>query len=534
MPIDEVIVKNFKALKNFRAKLNLDLNIIVGDNESGKSTLLEAINLCLTSQLNNKWINQELSPYLFNIETTQDFIRALQEGRNPEPPEILIEVYLTKDSEYMTLRGSINSLRADLPGLSLTIKLSKEYLEEYKNYISNPSQVKAIPTEYFEAYWYSFSNNPIAYNTLQIKPVLLDSSSIRLQNGTDYYIQRTIQECLSPQEKASMSILYRLLKEKFAEEDTIKSINARLESAKGVITEKLLSISLDISHKSNWDSNITSYLDDIPYVFIGKGEQSVLKTMFALQRKNARDAQVFLIEEPENHLSYTNMSILIKKISDNFTDKQIIITTHSTFVSNKLGLSKLILLNFGGVSTDLGALSKTTQDYFMKLPGYDTLRLIIAKRVILVEGPSDELIVQKAHLSRYNRLPIDVGLDIISVRGLSFKRFLEIAVLLKKPVSVITDNDGNTERLQARYAEYIDNYPFIRFFYPSDNSSPTMEYLLFDSIGLETLNKIFIQSISTKEDMVSYMKQNKVQCALQIFDSQFEFDFPDYIVSAIE
>ncbi len=534
MPIDEVIIKNFKGLKDFRAKLNKDLNIIVGDNESGKSTLLEAINLCLTGQLNNRWIKQELSPYLFNLETTQSFLQDLQDGKNPEPPEILIEVYLTRNSEYMSLRGSINSIRADLPGLSLTIKLSDEYYEEYSIYISEPSQVKAIPTEYYDAFWYSFSSNPIAYNTLPIKPVLLDSSTIRLQNGTDYYIQRTIQECLSPQEKASMSILYRLLKEKFSEEAAIKSINERLESAKGVITEKQLSISLDISHKSNWDSNITSYLDDIPYTYIGKGEQSVLKTMFALQRKNARDAQVFLIEEPENHLSYTNMSILIKKIKDNFTDKQIFITTHSTFVSNKLGLSKLILLNFGGISTDLGALSETTQEYFMKLPGYDTLRLIIARRVILVEGPSDELIIQKAYIANYNKLPIEAGLDIISVRGLSFKRFLEIAVLIKKPVSVITDNDGDIEYLKSRYAEYIDKYSFIKFFYPDDISFPTMEYLLFDSIGLHTLNKIFTKSFTTKGEMIDYMTGNKVQCALQIFDSQLEFDFPDYIVKAIE
>ena len=36
-------------------------------------------------------------------------------------------------------------------------------------------------------------------------------------------------------------------------------------------------------------------------------------------------------------------------------------------------------------------------NYFKKLPGYDTLRLVLAKRVILVEGPSDELVVQRAY-----------------------------------------------------------------------------------------------------------------------------------------
>lgn len=42
-------------------------------------------------------------------------------------------------------------------------------------------------------------------------------------------------------------------------------------------------------------------------------------------------------------------------------------------------------------------LTPDTYSYFKKLPGYDTLRLILAHRVILVEGPSDDLIVQHAY-----------------------------------------------------------------------------------------------------------------------------------------
>ena len=58
-------------------------------------------------------------------------------------------------------------------------------------------------------------------------------------------------------------------------------------------------------------------------------------------------------------------------------------------------------------------LSQDTRDYFMKLPGYDTLRLIMSKRTILVEGPSDELIVQKAYKAQHGRLPLEDGVDVI-------------------------------------------------------------------------------------------------------------------------
>lgn len=45
--------------------------------------------------------------------------------------------------------------------------------------------------------------------------------------------------------------------------------------------------------------------------------------------------------------------------------------------------------------------------FFKKIAGYDTLRMILCKKAILVEGDSDELIVQKAYMKMHNgKLPI--------------------------------------------------------------------------------------------------------------------------------
>ena len=54
MYISRVIISNYRCLKTADVTLNSDLNTIVGDNESGKSTLLEAIHLALTGQLNGR------------------------------------------------------------------------------------------------------------------------------------------------------------------------------------------------------------------------------------------------------------------------------------------------------------------------------------------------------------------------------------------------------------------------------------------------------------------------------------------------
>ena len=49
MAIEKVIIQNFKKFKNpFEIKFNENINLLVGDNESGKSTILEAIHVALT------------------------------------------------------------------------------------------------------------------------------------------------------------------------------------------------------------------------------------------------------------------------------------------------------------------------------------------------------------------------------------------------------------------------------------------------------------------------------------------------------
>ncbi|WP_434084087.1 hypothetical protein, partial [Faecalibaculum rodentium] len=76
--------------------------------------------------------------------------------------------------------------------------------------------------------------------------------------------------------------------------------------------------------------------------------------------------------------------------------KQIFITTHSSYIANRLNLNNLIFVNGSNVSTFRG-LDTDTASFFKVLPGSDTLRIVIASKVILVEGPSDSLIIQRAY-----------------------------------------------------------------------------------------------------------------------------------------
>ena len=150
-----------------------------------------------------------------------------------------------------------------------------------------------------------------------------------------------------------------------------------------------------MSPRAAWERTLVPHLDDLPFQFVGKGEQNSLKIMLALAKK-ADASHVILVEEPENHLSFSSLNMIMDKIARACIGKQVLVTTHSSFVLNKLGLGNLILLTPAG-GMRITDLPPDTVDYFMKLPGFDTLRMVLARRVILVEGPSDELVVQRAY-----------------------------------------------------------------------------------------------------------------------------------------
>ncbi len=332
------------------------------------------------------------------------------------------------------------------------------------------------------------------------------------------------------------------MKESFMDNDAIKKINKKIKNA-SKISDKKVELSVELSSKNAWESSLITYLEDVPFHYIGKGEQCLVKTKLALGHKKAKEANLILLEEPENHLSYSKLNQLISDIKNDNGGKQILISTHSSFVANKLGLEHLILLN-DKKTIKLNELSADTYKFFEKLSGYDTLRLILCKKAILVEGDSDELVVQKAFmLDNDGKLPIEKGVDVISV-GTSFLRFLEIAEKIGSKVTVVTDNDGNVNALNKKYENYLGKNAKqnIQICFDSivdtgslkDFNYNTLEPKLLKANSRETLNEIFGTNYQSNDDLQKFMKVNKTECALKIFETTEIVKFPQYILDAIK
>lgn len=555
MFIKEIIIENFKCFEGiFRLELNQELNILVGDNETGKSTILEAIHLALKGWIYGKYLSTELTQSLFNKQVINKYLDSLKNENRLPPPYILIELYfeIEDDSLKSMFEGNGNTLRQKACGIQFKISFNEDYQEPYNIFVNSNNAVRSLPIEYYDFSWSSFARDDrLTPKRIPLKSSFIDSANRRYQNGSDICISHIIREFLTDEQKVIISQEHRRLQDLFANAPIIKEINQNISNEK--ISDKRVALSVDMSTKTAWETNITTYLDDIPFSCIGKGEQCLVKTKLALSHNKSQEANVILIEEPENHLSYAKLNKLIKYIKNECKGKQIIVSTHSSFVANKLGLDNLILLNKDNNTnkrskTKISELDKTgTKNYFEKLPGFDTLRLILCEKAILVEGPSDELIVQKAYMCQNDgKLPIEDGVDIISV-GNSFERFLEIAEKIKKPVAVVADTDGDVVALKKKYKRYFEESKkeFIKICFDEtvdtgnlkDGNNAfnynTLEPKLFKANSLEKLNAIFGTTFSKNDDMHKYMKRHKTNCALKIFDTDKDIKFPQYILDAI-
>lgn len=541
MRIKKIKISNFKCFKEkFELVLNDNLNIIVGNNEAGKSTIIDAINLALSGWFKGRYISNELTQYLFNKESVDEYLNSLENG-NPLPlPNISIELFFSENSPPI-FRGNRNSEISDSYGLSFKIEFDEKFLDEYTLLVKENS-IHSLPIEYYHFYWESFARDEkITPRIIPIKSAVIDSSNNRQQNGSDVYIGQIVKNFLDTKDIVDISQSHRKMKDVFIQQEAVKNINTKIQE-NSHITNRKVELSVELSTKNAWENSLVTYIDNIPFHFLGQGEQSIIKTKLALSHKKAIEANILLIEEPENHLSHSKLNTLINDLKNGGQDKQIIINTHSSFVANKLGLDSLILLN-NLKTIKLTDLKKETFEYFKKLSGYDTLRLILCEKAILVEGDSDELIVQKAYMNKYeNDLPIDNGIDVISV-GTSFLRFLEIAEKINKPTIVITDTDWSLESLQEKYSNYIgeNKKDFIEISYDQTldtgelliNGKPfnynTLEPKILKANSLELLNNIFNKEFKTENDMHKFMKKNKTNCALSLFETDVNFVIPSYI-----
>ncbi len=142
MYISKINIENFKSFKgSFKLFLDRGINIVVGENEAGKSTIIEAIHLTLSGLLNGKYLNNELTQYIFNYEVVTEYLDNLNKGINSMPPHILIEIFI-EGEDISEFEGNGNSEKTNSSGISLKKSLCKISLKGAR-FLSNLVETKS-------------------------------------------------------------------------------------------------------------------------------------------------------------------------------------------------------------------------------------------------------------------------------------------------------------------------------------------------------------------------------------------------------
>lgn len=542
MKIKKILIHNYKMFKDEIINVNEGFNIFVGNNDSGKSTLLEILQIIISGKIDNYSFERQIKASCFNYDVRLAFKEQLTHPQKKiqELPCIILEAYFTIDGENSEYKGTNNELGEDCPGIRMAVEFNPDYAKAFIDMLK-AGEVYDIPIEFYKASWKDFGDNPIVFRSFPIRVSIIDTTQKDYSSAVNKFINSRVTSNLSSNEKVHLARAYRNMKNEFNKNENVILLNDRIAGEER-LDDKKIKFGMREEILDAWMNEVSIDVENIPFEDMGFGTQNLIK-MELVFKESTEKSNVILFEEPENNLAFANMSRLISKITHD-KSKQVFISTHSSYVTNKLGLKNIILL-YNGKTNQLTEIDPETMNFFMKLPGYNTVRFLLADKVILVEGPTDELIIQRAYKDQHGKLPIEDGIDVITVNSLAFKRYCDLALLVKKPLNIVTDNDGDIQHnIIEKYKEYSDEHgDLVKIFYEENEELSTIEPCVLDvnSTDPETLTR-FKRVISKNNSMlkkdnneiIAFMTNNKAEWGLRVFDAIESIEYPQYIKDAIK
>lgn len=513
--ITRIVLSNFKRFETLDLQVDEELNILIGDNEAGKSSILLALDLVLSGSVNKvETIGLES---IFNVGTINQFL--IGPKKIADLPKLLVEVYLTEQNNS-DLHGFNNSKEIPSDGLRLDCEPVDQYGKEILEALSEADPI--FPFEYYRIKFTTFADQPYSGYKKFVKHLVIDSSQISNEYATREYTKTVYGAHVNVLERNKHENLYRKSKSTF-KASALSEVNAKLDDYKFAVRT---------GPKSNLAADLIITEDDIPIEGKGKGRQCFIKTEFALRKNDGEHRlDILLLEEPENHLSHVHMNKLIQRISDS-KKKQLFIATHSSLVCSRLNLRKAILLNSSVANpVVLKHLTEDTARYFMKAPDNNVLEFVLAKKALLVEGDAEYILIDAFYKKHPDgTTPESDGVHVIPV-GTSFKRYMELAKLLGIRTAVARDNDRNYDaNCVASYAGHIADS--IKVFSDLDNDRWTFEICVYQDnrTSCDALFSARRKSLSVQD----YMLANKADAAFELLDkAETALVAPAYIQDAI-
>ncbi|MEZ8957186.1 ATP-dependent endonuclease [Vibrio lentus] len=510
-------IRNFKKFRDYEIYFDPKRNILVGDNEAGKSTVLTAIELVLSGSRSR--VESLGIEALLNDSAVSEFLAG--EKNIDRLPSLHIELFLN-ESDNPDLNGRNNSDGVYADGLQLICEPNEELSAEIRQVLDTEGD--NFPFEFYVAKFVTFSGDAYSNYRKFMRFLSIDSTQINNEYANSQYVKAMYEATVEQPVRYSLKNEYRQQKNTFRD-NQLNVINDGIQGYDFAIRS---------GSKFNLETDLTLTQEGIPIENRGKGKQCFIKTEFALRKRDeGKCVDVLLLEEPENHLSHTSMHKLISQV-ERAHHNQVIIATHSSLISSRLDLRKSILLNSAATRpATLTDLTRDTARFFAKAPNHNILELVLSEKVILVEGDAEYILMECLYERIKGHPPSEDGVHLISVGGTSFKRYMEVSKLLSIKTAVIRDNDSDYQN------NCIDNYDNYRadcitvFADKDDNTRTTFEICMYQD-NKEICDHLFSGGRIQLEPQ-EYMLKNKTTAAFRLLDEKAnEIAVPLYIREAIE
>jgi predicted ATP-dependent endonuclease of OLD family len=496
-------IQNYRSLQAFTIELK-PTTLIIGENNIGKTNLLNAISLILNNEIIS-YQKRGLSISDFNYDTVQSFkksvadltvissdinfptitIEATFTDFNNDDEEALVSEWYEDDTHktatlkyefYCNLANKtkwVNSIRDALP-------IVDEELEGEEKDKAEQLRVDSVDLPILDyKYRITAGLGGIKPDSFQLAPIKIDFLDALRDAKTELSASRENR------------LLYRILNNRDESEFTdIKSSADDLNKAIGTdknalftikndITELLdvLSLETDPSKKdinfSFSNLNLSELLKKISLEYgdkpisienNGLGRNNLLYMALVLSHIQSKaevpDFRLVAIEEPEAHISPILQKHFAESVTDNgfFNDssnRQIILTSHSTHISSYLDVNNTVVIfnNKGkldshyllsGIKDD--AKGKRTKNYLRKWLNATNSIMFLSRRIIFVEGIAEQILIPKLFEIHFGSKPEKMNCQIVNVNGVAFRNFLTVVnngYFIKS--AVITDSDSATK-----------------------------------------------------------------------------------------
>lgn len=512
--IQRIILHNFKRFKDLDIELNPRMNIFIGDNESGKSTILQAIDIVARGSRTK--IEEIGLDRLFNVDVINAYMCGDKKYENL--PRMYVELYLNEQHDIL-LNGKNNSKGIECDGIKLVCEPNDDYSSQIHHILNSGN---TFPFEFYLIRFDTFQGQAFNGYNKQIKSIFIDNSQIGNLYSMNEYVKGIYSSRIDSENRIGIKHQYRTYKDRFKTE-VLDKFN---------VVEDGIAFALKNTPQSNIDTDITILANNVPIENKGTGMQCFIKTELSLQ-KAEDDIDTVLIEEPESHLSYIRMLELIDKI-ENAQNRQLFIATHSDLIATRLDLRNCYLINTCSDSaTSLKDVDEDTAKYFIKAPDNNLLRFALSDKIILVEGDAEYILMDVMFQRVCDKTLREAGVGVISVDGKCFKRYLSIAKYLQNKVAVITDNDKDyTNNIQENYKEY-DFDKNIGIYADKNNDHYTFEVCMYKN-NKDVCDKLFA-SPQRRVEIQDYMLINKTKAAFRLASEKYdEINVPVYIVDALK